>query len=387
MPEPASLDPRTPEPAMSFAACLGTLLRRLRTLHGLTQADLGRRTGYDGSYIGATERAAVRPSRTLIERCDHTLQTGGALLTLWPLADREWGTRTTRVPPPTGPALGDRPDADVTPHRPAGAGTVEVAGACAVGVTGAGVAGAGGVGVAGAGGVGVAGAGVAGAGAVGVAGPVAAPPPGTGAGLWAATDPGAGADPVLEAMELARQAEASDLGEEAMAGLERAVVRLQRAALATPPGELIPAVRARRRYAGRLLEGRLPLGRHRRLLVAAGRLSLLLARLHDDAGDREAAEADRDAAFRLACQADHAELAAQAVELLASWALADGRFDDAVALARTGQELAPPATTAAAQLALDEAQALTSLGQLEEAAAAHHLATLTAATLPGPTAP
>jgi hypothetical protein len=345
MPEPVTLDPRTPEPAMSFTACLGTVLRRLRTLHGLTQAELGRRTGYDGSYIGATERAAVRPSRTLLERCDHALQAGGALLALWPLADREWGTRTAQVPPPTvppptsppptgppppGPGPGDRPGSAAMPGRPA----------------------------------------------VGTAGPLAA------------TEPGAGADPdpVLEAMELARRAEASDLGEEAMAGLERTVARLQRAALATPPEELIPAVRARRRYAGRLLEGRLPLGRHRRLLVAAGRLSLLLARLHDDAGDREAAEADRDTASRLACQADHTELAAQAVELLASWALADGRFDDALALARTGQDLAPPATTAAAQLALDEAQALTCMGQLEEAAAARHLATLTGAMLPTPAA-
>jgi hypothetical protein len=157
---------------------------------------------------------------------------------------------------------------------------------------------------------------------------------------------------------------------------------LQQAALATPPEELIPAVRARRRYAGRLLEGRLPLGRHRRLLVAAGRLSLLLARLHDEAGDPEAAEADRDTASRLACQADHAELAAQAVELLASWALTGGRFGEAIALARTGEDLAPPATTVAAQLVLDEAQALTSLGQFEEAAGARHLAALTAAMLP-----
>src|SRR5215213_12014311 len=102
MPEPEPLNPRPPEPALPFTACLGTLLRRLRTLHGLTQADLGRRTGYDGSYVGATERAAVRPSRTLIERCDHTLQAGGALLTLWPLAVREWGTRAGPVPPPTG---------------------------------------------------------------------------------------------------------------------------------------------------------------------------------------------------------------------------------------------------------------------------------------------
>ena len=298
------------DPAKSYTACLGTLLRRLRTLHGLTQADVGRRTGFDGSYVGATERAAVRPSRTLVERCDHVLQAGGALLTIWTLADHEWGTRPAPGPPPTAPA----PPAD---HGPADHGLAEIA-----------------------------------------------------------------ADPVLEAMELARQAEASDLGEEAMAGLERALARLQRAALATPPEELIPAVRARRRYAGRLLEGRLPLRRHRRLLVAAGRLSLLLARLHEEAGDQEAAEADRNAASRLACQADHTELAAQAVELLASWALTDGRFGDALALARTGQDLAPPATTVAAQLALDEAQALTSLGQLAEAAGARHLAALTAAMVP-----
>jgi hypothetical protein len=196
-------------------------------------------------------------------------------------------------------------------------------------------------------------------------------------------DGGLPADPVLEAMELARQAEASELGEQAMAGLERAVERLQRAAVAGPPEELIPAVRARRRYAGRLLHGRLTLARHRRLLVAAGWLSLLLAGLHFDTGDREAAEADREVALRLACQADNAELAALAVELLAAWALADGRFDNALTLARTGQDLAPPATTAAVQLALDEAQALASLGHREQAAGARHLATLTSAMLPG----
>src|SRR5215211_4591705 len=52
-------EPRTPDPAMSFTACLGTLLRRLRTLHGLTQAGLGRRTGYDGSDVGAVVAGAA----------------------------------------------------------------------------------------------------------------------------------------------------------------------------------------------------------------------------------------------------------------------------------------------------------------------------------------
>ena len=315
---------RTLDPAGSFAACLGVLLRRLRTLSGLTQAGLGRLAGYDGSYVGATERAAVRPSRDLVERCDHALQAGGALLALWPLADREWATPATRDPSPLPPgAAADRP-----------------------------------------------------------------PPPGPGPGAAPLADPasdawaGPGAGAVVDAMELARRAEASELGTAALAGVERAVARLRRAASATPPRELIPAVRAQLRYVGRLLEGRLTLSRHRRLLVAAGWLSLLLARLHFDAGDREAAEAGRDAALRLARQAGHAELAAWAVEALASWALVDGRFRDALDLARAGQDLAPPASAAAVQLALDEAQAWASLGDRDQAAGAPRLAALTSAMLP-----
>jgi transcriptional regulator with XRE-family HTH domain len=313
---------RTLDPARSFAACLGVLLRRLRTLSGLTQAGLGRLAGYDGSYVGATERAAVRPSRDLVERCDHALQAGGALLALWPLADREWATPAARDPSPLPPgAAQDRP-----------------------------------------------------------------PPPGPGAAPLADPGPDAWAGPragaVVDAMELARRAEASELGAAALAGVERAVARLRRAASATPPRELIPAVRAQLGYVGSLLEGRLTLGRHRRLLVAAGWLSLLLARLHFDAGDREAAEAGRDAALRLARQAGHAELAAWAVEALASWALVDGRFREALDLARAGQDLAPPASAAAVQLALDEAQAWASLGDRDQAAGARRLAALTSAMLP-----
>ena len=97
------------------------------------------------------------------------------------------------------------------------------------------------------------------------------------------------------------------------------MTRLREAAASTPPEALIPAVRAQLRYAGRLLEHRPTLGQHRRLLVAAGWLSVLLAQLLFDAGAREAAEASRDAAFRLAGQAGHPELAAWAVEALALW--------------------------------------------------------------------
>jgi transcriptional regulator with XRE-family HTH domain len=326
MPPPRPLDPNG-----SFAACLGAVLRRLRTRRGLTQAGLGRLAGYDGSYIGAVERAAARPSRDLVERCDQALDADGALLALWPLTDREWLDRTSLRPPP----IPGRDEVDGSPPA-----------------TGDG------------------------------ADPAAEAPPAPGP-CDPTRAPSGGRGEAFEAMELARRAEASDVGAGTLAGVERAVERLRRAATGAPPETLIPAVRAQRRYVERLLEGRLTLGRRRRLLAAAGWLSLLLAQLDFDVGDREAAEANRDAAVRLARQAGHAELVAWAFEALAWWALVDGRHRDALDLAGAGQDLAPPASAAAVQLALDEAQAWTSLGDRREAEAARRQAALTRAMLPG----
>jgi transcriptional regulator with XRE-family HTH domain len=293
----------TLDPTVTAAACLGALLRRLRNFNGLTQAGLGRRTGYHGSYIGAVERSAVRPSRELVERCDEALRADGVLLMLWPLVD----------PEETLPATdGDEPALELV-----------------------------------------------------------------------APDARPGSDgAVFEAVEVARRAEASELVPGTLAGVERTVARLRDAAAGTPPGALLPAVLAQLGYVGRLLERRPNLAQHRRLLVAAGWLSVLVAQLSFEAGDREAAEASRDAAFRLARQAGHAELAAWSVEALALWALADGRLTDALELAQSGQDLAPPASAAAVQLALDEAQAWSSLGDHGRAAGARHQAALTRAMLP-----
>jgi transcriptional regulator with XRE-family HTH domain len=320
---------RTLDPTASSAACLGALLRHLRTLHGLTQAGLGRLAGFDGSYVGAIERAAVRPAHDLVERCDRALGAGGVLLALWPPADREWQARPTAASRPAE-------DRAAVPRQPGGRAAADPSGRGT------------------------------------------RHPPGR-AGP-AAPDPEAEA--VVEAMEVARRTEACDVGPGTLAAIEQAVERLATAGAGTPPKLLIPAVRARRRYVERLLEERVTLGRRRRLLVVAGRLSLELARLRFDAGEREAAEANRDAAVRLARQAGDAELAA-AVEALARWALADGRFRDALELAGDGQDLAPPASAAALQLALDEAQAWAALGDRVAAAGARRQAALTRAMLPG----
>jgi tetratricopeptide (TPR) repeat protein len=339
---------RALDPGGSFAACLGAVLRRLRTLRGLTQAGLGRLVSYDGSYVGAIERAAVRPSRDLVERCDRALDACGALLALWPLADQEWASSPTLTP---GTPVG-RDGLEEPPWS----GRDAFATGIRVGRDGPGASGS-------------------------------DPGPGAADGPWSDRRAQGGQDPtpdaVVEAMELARRAESSEVGAGTLAGVERAVERLRRAASSTPPEALIPAARAQRRYVGRLLESHVTPGRQRRLLAAAGWLSVLLAQLHFDAGDREAAEANRDAALRLADQAGHAELAAWAAEALAWWALVDGRYRDALDLARAAQDLVPPASTAALQLALDEAHAWTSLGDADEAAGAHRHAALTRAMLPG----
>ncbi|HEX5880045.1 MAG TPA: helix-turn-helix transcriptional regulator [Actinomycetota bacterium] len=330
---------RALDPGASSAACLGALLRRLRTLQGLSQAGLGRLTGYDGSYVGAVERAAVRPSRELIERCDHALAADGVLLALWSLTTAAGpAVSQAAAGPATSPPAGG-------PGASAGAEVPDNGGSDGLAPDGGRARGA---------------------------RPVPPDRP-----------PRDGVGALVEAMEVARQAEASEAGPGTLEEIERALERLREAAARTPPELLIPVVRGRRRYVGRLLAGRLTLGHRRRLLVAAGWLSALLAELYFDAGEREAAEANRDAAYRLAEQAGHAELAARAVGSLASWARADGRLREAAELARAGPDLAPPASAAALQLALDEAQAWASLGDRRRAAAARHQAALTRAMLPG----
>jgi len=155
----------TLDPTVTAAACLGALLRRLRNFNGLTQAGLGRRTGYHGSYIGAVERSAVRPSRELVERCDEALRADGVLLMLWPLVDLEGTLPATD---------GDEPALELV-----------------------------------------------------------------------APDARPGSDgAVFEAVEVARRAEASELGPGTLAGVERTVARLRDAAAGTPPGALLPAVLA-----------------------------------------------------------------------------------------------------------------------------------------------
>jgi hypothetical protein len=66
---------------------------------------------------------------------------------------------------------------------------------------------------------------------------------------------------------------------------------------------------------------RLTLAQHRELLVTAGWLALLLGCVHYDLGEREQAEAARQAACQAGLQAGHGEIIAWSYEMAAWFAL------------------------------------------------------------------
>jgi hypothetical protein len=195
------------------------------------------------------------------------------------------------------------------------------------------------------------------------------------------------ASAATEARWVARQAEASSIGSGTLESLDEAIDRLCRDYPSVSPLILIPRVQRRLGDVEKLLGGRLTLAQHRDLLVAGGWLSTLLACLQFDAGDRDAAEESRDAAFGFAKEADsHPEILAWTYELLAWFSLVDGRFHDTVDFARTGLQVAS-GTSAAVQLAVQEAKGWSRLGDRNEAEDALRRAGAELAGLPVPSHP
>jgi tetratricopeptide (TPR) repeat protein len=168
---------------------------------------------------------------------------------------------------------------------------------------------------------------------------------------------------------------------------QRAVDRLRREYSSIRPAVLLPRAQRRLAQLDEFLEGRLTLAQHRELLVARGWLSLLMAALEFDLGDREAAEISRDAALSLGREADHPEITAWAFETPAWFALADRRLRDAVDFARAGQEVAPADRSVIVATTLQEARAWARLGARQDAEHAIRRAEAALAKLPEPTNP
>lgn len=142
----------------------------------------------------------------------------------------------------------------------------------------------------------------------------------------------------------------------ALESLDAAVDELCRNYARWPVGELRELTLKRLAVTTRLLESAPRPAERRRLLVAAGWMSAVLGCVHFDVGDRHRAESARQSVQDLATEAGHGELTAWAWELAAWFALAEGRFGDAITSAQAGAT-ATGESSVAARLALHEAKA------------------------------
>ncbi|GAA2224474.1 helix-turn-helix transcriptional regulator [Streptomyces nogalater] len=173
-------------------------------------------------------------------------------------------------------------------------------------------------------------------------------------------------DDEMDAWELARRVQASDVGNATLERLERAFDELAMAYPKAKPEDLLRQVRKHSSYVAKLLDGRKTLSEHRRLLVIGGWLSLLGATVHIDLMQDDAATARLETAATLAREAGHREIEAWCYETEAWRLLTDGDYIQAVDLSRAAQEIAPTGGSAIIQAAAQEGRANARLGNGKE---------------------
>src|SRR5271165_4202296 len=138
----------------------------------------------------------------------------------------------------------------------------------------------------------------------------------------------------IAALDLVRQAEASQVGSGTVERLELAVDDLAMAYPGIPSAVLLDRVRGYLGYVSRLLDAKTTLAEHRRLLVVGGWLSLLAATTLIDLHRDRAAAAHLRTATQLARETGHAEIAAWCLETQAWQLLTAGDYRRAVDISR-----------------------------------------------------
>jgi tetratricopeptide (TPR) repeat protein len=191
---------------------------------------------------------------------------------------------------------------------------------------------------------------------------------------------------IFDTLELTRLAEVSDIGTGMIEALNETSELLCRAYSSTPAVALRDRTKRRLQHVIRLLGGRSTLDQHRELLVVAGWMAVLLGCLHYDLGEREEAEAARQAAYQWARQAGHSEIMAWAIEMSAWFALTEGRYEQLIEFAQMGQAIAATGS-AGVQLVLQEAKGWSRLGDHKEANAALNRGAAMLRRLPAPAHP
>ncbi len=175
-----------------------------------------------------------------------------------------------------------------------------------------------------------------------------------------------GRDAELDAIELARRIEASDVSEGTLSRLEETADRMAMSYAGTPPAELLPQVRRQLNYVTGLLDVRMTIDGQRRLLVVGGWLALLAATLHIDLRQGAAAEAWLTTAEQMAGHAGHDEIRAWCLETRAWDVLTDGRYAEALALSQRARGIAPAGSSALIQATAQEGRAWARMGNAAE---------------------
>jgi transcriptional regulator with XRE-family HTH domain len=170
---------------------------------------------------------------------------------------------------------------------------------------------------------------------------------------------------VFDTLELTRLAGMSDIGAGTIEALHEAADLLCRAYPTTPAATLRDRAKKRLKQVHELLGSRTTIDQHRELLVIAGWIAAILGCVHYDLGEREEAEAARQAAYQWAKQAGHAELMGWAFEMSAWFALTEGNYEQLIDAAQTGQQIAG-ASNAGVQLTLQEAKGWSHLGDRKQ---------------------
>jgi transcriptional regulator with XRE-family HTH domain len=173
-------------------------------------------------------------------------------------------------------------------------------------------------------------------------------------------------DEATEAIDIARRATASDIGEPTVERLEQAADDMALAYPRTPPGELLRRTRGHLDYAAGLLGSRMTLGEHRRLLVTMGWLSLVAATCLIDLRRFPAASAHLHTAAQLARETGQPEIAAWCLETKAWQEITAGNYQRAADLSQAAQRVAPRGGSAYIQASGQEARAFARLGAPRE---------------------
>jgi len=173
-------------------------------------------------------------------------------------------------------------------------------------------------------------------------------------------------DDEMDAWELQRRVQASDVGSATLDRLEAAFDDLAMAYPRYSPDVLLQRVRKHSAYVVQLLDAKKTLSEHRRLLVVGGWLSLLGATLHIDMNQGGAATARLHTAEALAHDAECPEVKAWCLETAAWRVLTEGNYVHAAELSRAAQEAAPSGSSALIQATAQEGRAQARLGNKSE---------------------